>query len=173
MVLILEHVAKRTLRPPAPNQTVRMRVHDVQDERASLKIGNTSVAILVCAIAVFAVCAVRLDAARDAGVIVNQQIGIRRRQLQLSGRQLLLDGAFEMVLEERVLIQTRVASGQRIGRAPGEGFVVRHVEPTLDMWTHRHRGAGCSGPDEQGSSDGSRIRRVIIPLSSCEPQWPR
>ena len=72
MVPVLEHVPERMLCPAAPDQTVRMGVDDVEDQRPSLELGHASAAVAVRAIAVLAVSGVRLDAARDASVVVNQ-----------------------------------------------------------------------------------------------------
>ena len=67
------------------------------------------------------------ETASDAGVIVNEEIGSIRGidTVDPSRRESFFDRPVQIVFELRVLIQTRVAGRQGVGRAPGKRAVGR------------------------------------------------
>src|SRR5438477_72404 len=80
--------------PAAPDVPVRARHDDIQHEGAGLILDDPALAVLVVAVPVSTLCLADVDALVDAGVVVNQQIGRRRRRpLESFGGQLLFDRA--------------------------------------------------------------------------------
>ena len=97
---------------------------------------------------------IEIEPARDVGVIVNEQIAGAWAELDAAERQLLLDGALHVILEERILIEPWVSRRQRVGRPPRECAVPREVEPALDVGAHGHsrrtRREGGDGHSDRG-----------------------
>jgi hypothetical protein len=111
------------------------RVDDVEDQHAGFEFHDPHAARLVVAgAAARAIEWVDGDAARDARVVMNQQVGIDHGLLTeaLAG-QASLHCAFDVILEVRVLGQSRILGWQRVRRRPVVRAVLREVDAALDI----------------------------------------
>ena len=150
---------------PRQITSVRPGIDDVEHERACLVVDDPGAAALVVAVAMFAVYTVDVDALIDARVIVNQQIRRPRcRPLESFGGQLLFDGALNVVLEERILVESRIAGRQGVSRTPVIGAILREVEAALDMRAHVERRAARCGERQRRTAVNRKSRRIGISL---------
>ena len=125
--------------PAAPHHLLRSRVDDVEDERACFVFADPFATIVV-AIAVAAIDAVHVDALIDARVIVDQQIRLSGRgACEPFDRHLLFHFALHVILEERILVEPRVAGRELVRRTPVVSVIPREVDAAVDMRAHAHR----------------------------------
>ncbi len=156
---IVEKRVEPRLRPPAPHQPVRPRIDEVDDERAGLVRVGLRRAVCALAVAVGAIRPIDVQALGRRGVIVDEQVGlVGVGELEPSDGQLVLDGAVDVVGEERVGVEPGVAGRQAVRRSPVVGLVLGEVQAGLDVRAdgdrrctrrarergHRHREPGKS-----------------------------
>jgi hypothetical protein len=68
------------------------------------------------------------------GKVVDQQIGIAGQGTLISPpRQLLFDCSLEEIDEEGIVVESRIADWETIGRSPGVGEIVAESDVTLDV----------------------------------------
>jgi hypothetical protein len=139
------YVVERILRPSAPHQAVGSRVDEVEDDGARL------VLLGVCRVwAADAGLGPRFDgvhtqAADSRGVVLNSQVRLRASLRAAQGAivQLALNLASEVILENCVVVQTRIAGGQPIGRSPVPRAIGRNVHGTRRIGANADRRAAA------------------------------
>ena len=118
---MLLHVVHTAARPAPPDQLVRTRIDDVQDQRPGVVVDTLRSTIVGDTIPVKSIDSIGIDASADVGVIVNQKVGRRRRrQHEPAGGQATLDGALNVITKEGITIALRIVAWQRIRRSPGK-----------------------------------------------------
>src|SRR4026209_906271 len=81
--------------------------------------------------------------------------------------EFLANRAFEVILEERVVVQPRVTGREGISRIEVPGAVLRKVEAPFDMRAHIHRrAAGKNKGSKPCESQSSEASHVSPPLST-------
>src|ERR1041385_5486475 len=107
-LLVVDHAVDGLLRPAAPDHAVRARADDVEDDGALLVFVDHGLAVLV-AVAVTVVDAVDVEGLADVRVIVDEQIRYTSCRADVAPRlEFPADRAFEVVLEERIVIESRI-----------------------------------------------------------------